>query len=137
MSEIFAVPGEVREILALLTKVNQEIVAELGQLNTKVDTLMSSVSAQQADINAAVTAVTSLLTDIGNQTTQILAAVTAVQQDLANGTPVDTTALDSAVSGIQAVDSALDTAVTSLAAVATPPATGTPPTSPTAQDRHL
>lgn len=80
---------------------------------------------EQADINNAVTAITGLLTDLGNVTGTILADVTAIQQALASGQPVTTGALDSAVSGIAAVDTAIDSAVGSLSALV-PTGTTTP-----------
>lgn len=80
------------------------------------------MSEQQTSINNAVTAITTLLTDLSGQTTTILNDVKAVQADLASGTPVDTTALDSAVAGISTVQTALDSAVSTLTTTATPPA---------------
>lgn len=87
--------------------------------------------ASQDDINAAVTAITSLLTDLSAQAATILTDITAVQGQIGAGQAVDTTALDSAVSGIEAVQTALDDAVTNLSTVAEPPA-ATPPPAPTA-----
>jgi len=114
VSEFFGIPGQIREILAGIQQLQQKV---------------NAMSEQQTDINNAVTAITGLLTDLGNQTTTILADVTAIQAALQAGQPVDTTALDSAVSGIQSVDTALDDAVTSLSALNPPASTSTPPSS--------
>jgi hypothetical protein len=112
----------------------QELTIErkLDILNWKADLIIMS----QTDINNAVTAITALLTDVGNQTSSILTAVTAIQAALAAGQPVDTTALDSVVAGVQQVDTALDTAVGQLGSLVPAPGGATPPPStPTAQFR--
>ena len=97
------------------------IERKLDILNWKADLIIMS----QTDINNAVTAITGLLTDLGNQTSAILADVTAIQAALANGQPVDTSQLDSVVSGVQAVDTALDTAVSQLGSLVPAPPTTT------------
>jgi hypothetical protein len=98
------------------------IERKLDILNWKADQILMS----QADINNAVTAITTLLTDIGTQTSAILTDVTAIQAALAAGQPVSTTALDTTVAGIQAVDTALDAAVTQLGTLAPAPGGTTP-----------
>jgi hypothetical protein len=94
---------------------------------------LASIMASQDDINAAVTAIQSLLTDLSAQAQTILTDVQGVQSQIGAGAPVDTTALDSAVAGIQAVQTSLDSATQQLSTVAeppvTPPATPTPPAS--------
>ena len=90
-------------------------------INAKLDRIIMS----QADIDSAVTAVQGLLSDISTQTASILADVQAFAANPSD----DTTQLDTAVAGIQQVQTALDSAVTQLGAAAPvtpPPAPGTP-----------
>jgi hypothetical protein len=108
------------------------IERKLDILNWKADLIIMS----QTDINNAVTAITALLTDLGTQTASILSDVTAIQAALAAGQPVSTTALDSTVAGVTAVQTALDGAVSSLGSLVPAPGGATPPPStPTAQFR--
>ncbi len=119
MSELFGLPGEIRQILATVQQTDQ-----------KVSQLMTEVSQQQTDINNAVAAITGMLTDIKAQNAQLATDLANLQAQLASGQPVDTSALDSAVAQVQATQTALDTAVQSITNLApgssTPPAGGTP-----------
>jgi hypothetical protein len=85
------------------------------QINQRLDKIIMS----QQSIDNAVTVITGLLTDaaVNNQT--ILTDLTELQTKIANGTPVDTTALDNVVSQVSAVQSNLDNAVSNLNALAT------------------
>jgi hypothetical protein len=105
------------------------IIERFNQLDKRLEKIMAS----QDDVNAAVTAIQGLLTDLSAQTSTILTDVTAVQSQIGSGQAVDTSALDSAVSGIQSVQTALDSAVSNLTTIAEPttPTTPTDPTTPT------
>jgi DNA repair ATPase RecN len=104
------------------------IIEQFRQMNRELAKIMAS----QDDINAAVTAIQGLLTDLSAQAGTILTDIQAVQSQIGSGQAVDTSALDSAVSGIQAVQTSLDSAVSNLTTVAEPtPATPTDPTTPT------
>jgi ABC-type transporter Mla subunit MlaD len=72
----------------------------LARIEGKVDQLMAA----QDDINAAVTAVNSFLTDLSTQVADIKAALAAG----GGGTPVDTSALNTAVGQFPAAQAALD-----------------------------
>ena len=98
------------------------------------------IMAAQDDINAAVTAVTGLLTDVGakladanTQLATLATDLTAIQAQIANGQPVNTAALNTAVGNVAAVQAsldstsaALDAAVANVTAVASPPAPAAP-----------
>jgi peptidoglycan hydrolase CwlO-like protein len=102
--------------------------------------IMTELSQAQTDINTAVEVVTGLLTDVGDKladvNTQLGTLATdllAIQQQIANGQPVDTSALNTMVGNVAAVQAsldstsaALDTAVANVTAVASPPAPAVP-----------
>jgi hypothetical protein len=100
------------------------IRAELASINAKLGVLLTA----QDDINAAQAAITALLTDIQAQVATLATDLTAIQAELAAGGQVSTTALDSAVGQIGAVEAALDQGVAAVTTAATPPATPPPPT---------
>lgn len=98
-------------------------------INARLDTiteLLEQIMTEQADIDSATTAVLGLLTDLTTQTASILADVQAFQ---ANPT-ADTSKLDTAVAGIQQVQTALDSAVSTLSSAAPAGGTVTPPPPP-------
>jgi predicted trehalose synthase len=98
-----------------------KILSLVQEINTNVGKLMT----QQQDIDNAVTAITGLLTDVAAQVAQLGTDLAALQAALAGGTPVSTAALDSAVAQVQATQTALDSAVSSITSL-TPPAAPTP-----------
>ena len=85
---------------------------------------LDKIMAAQDDINAAVTAVTGLLTDIQGQVATLATDLQQIQALLASGQTVDTSALDAAVANVAGIQSALDSGVSAVTAVASPP----PPT---------
>jgi hypothetical protein len=93
---------------------------QLNRIEQKVDRIMAA----QDDINAAVSALNSFLTDLSSD-------VAAIQAELAGGggTPVDTSALNSAVAQLPAAQAAID-------ALANPPASAEPaePVTPAGPD---
>lgn len=93
----------------------------LTSLERKVNQIMS----EAADIANAVTVVTNLLNDVSSDNQTILADITAIQDQIANGQPVDTSALDAVIAKVSNVQSGLDSAVENLSNVASPPASGT------------
>jgi fructose-specific phosphotransferase system IIC component len=95
---------------------------------TSVNKRLDSIIVSQSSIDNAVTVVSNLLTDLSNDNQTILADLTAIQSAIANGQPVDTTALDAVVGRVQNVQAGIDSAVTSLTDTANP----TPPVTPTA-----
>jgi hypothetical protein len=88
----------------------ERILHQLSIIDGKLDQIMSA----QSDVDAAVAALNPFLSDVATQITNIAAALEA-----GGGTPVDTTALNSIVAQIPAVQAALD----ALAPAAAPPAT--------------
>jgi hypothetical protein len=93
-----------------------QILEKLDTIEKKADLLMAA----QDDVNAAVTALNSFLSDLSTQV-QAISAVLA-----ADGTPVDTTALNTVIAQLPAAQAAVD-ALAPPAAV-TPPVTGAPVT---------
>jgi hypothetical protein len=95
------------------------IMWQLLQLSQQLGEIMTA----QGDITAAVTAFTALLTDMQSDSATLLTDVTAIQAQLAAGQPVDTSALDSVVASVQAMQTGLDTAVSQVSGlVPAPPA---------------
>lgn len=86
------------------------------------------MSQSQGDIDNATTVITGLLTDLGNQDASILADVQSLLTQIANGQPVDTSALDTIVAKVAAAQSETDSAVGTLNTAANP----APPATPTA-----
>jgi hypothetical protein len=81
--------------------------AILRRIERKVDQIMAA----QDDVNAAVAAIQAVAADL-------VAAVANIQAEIAAlGTPVDTSALNAAVEGLQSAQAAVD-------ALETPPAGG-------------
>ena len=103
-----------------------EILNRLGRIEKKVDKLMTEVSQTQTDINNAVTVFGGILTDLQAQTSTLVTDVQNIAALIADGQPVTTAALNSLVAGAQAIDTAVDSAVESVTALAPPP---TPPAS--------
>jgi|HubBroStandDraft_5_1064220.scaffolds.fasta_scaffold07161_4 DNA-binding FrmR family transcriptional regulator len=89
------------------------VLQRLDVIEGKVDTLMSA----QSDVDAAVAALNEFLSDVAEQITAIQAELTA------DGTPVDTSALNAVIAQVPAVQEALD---------ALAPATTTPAPAPSA-----
>lgn len=105
------------------------------------ETIMSELSQQQSDVNAAAATLTSAATtistvasDLGNVLSSINAELASLNAQIAAlGTPVDTSALDTAVAGLAAPLAALQAADAALDAIETPAATTTPaPAAPVA-----
>ena|SRR5271170_8500503 len=99
---------------------------QVTQIYSTVKRLETKMSEIQGDIDSATAAVTGLLTDIQGQVTQLATDLTALQGELQAGGPVSTTALDSAVAQVQATQAALDSGVSAITGLATPPAPVTP-----------
>lgn len=110
------------------------IIERFNLIEQSINRKLEKIMASQDDINAAVTAIQGLLTDLSAQAGTILTDIQGVQAQIGSGQAVDTSALDSAVSGIQAVQTSLDSAVSNLTTVAEPaaPTTPTTPTDPSA-----
>jgi len=96
----------------------------IHRIEQQLEHIMTTQSQSQADVNAANTAVVALLTDVSDDVATILADVKSIQAALASGQPVDTTALDSTVAGIAAVQSSLDSATSQLTGVVPPAGSG-------------
>jgi hypothetical protein len=101
--------------------------------------IMTEVSQAQQDVNAAAAAFTSaastistVAADLGSVLSNVQAQLTALNAQIAAlGTPVDTSALDSAVQGFAAPLAALQSADAALDAIETPaPSAGTTTTAP-------
>ena len=110
-----------------LRRVLNQINAQYGAINEKLEKIAMS----QSDVDAATAALTGAATTL----TTVAADLTAAQANVATeiaalkaaNPAVDTTALDAAVAGLSAPLAALqaaDTAVDSLETPATPPAGG-------------
>lgn len=97
---------------------NKQLQQLLLELNSKMDAIMTA----QDDINAAVAAFGTILTDLQAQVTQLGADVAALAALLAAGQPVDTTALNAITATAAGIQSSLDSAVSSVTALAPPPA---------------
>ena len=98
-----------------------EILTALSQILTKQETIMS----QQSDIDAATAALTAITGDVSTNVAQLLTDVAAIQAALAAlPQSVDTTALDAAVAAAAGTASSLDTSVSSVTALTTPPVAG-------------
>jgi methyl-accepting chemotaxis protein len=102
---------------------------QVTQIYNAVKRLETLMTEQQADINSATAAITGLLTDISTQVADLATDLTSLQAELQAGGPVSTTALDSAVAQVQATQAALDSGVSAITGLATPPAPVTPPVS--------
>ena len=96
-----------------------DILTALGTIDRKLDI----VSQQQSDIDAATAALTALTGDVATNVTQLVTVdVPAIQAAIAAlPASVDTTALDAAVAGAAGSVSSLDTAVSDVTALTTPP----------------
>jgi hypothetical protein len=96
----------------------------------KQEKIMSELSQQQTDINAAATALTSAATTISTVATDLGTVLANIQAQLAAlqaaNPAVDTSALDTAVSGISAPLAALQAADAALDAIETPAAPAAP-----------
>lgn len=116
-------------------------VSHLARIVTEqYQSLRSLIMANQADIDALTAELTTVATDLSTQVTTLGTDVTAVQTEITNleaqvaaGTPLDLTALQSAAAKLATTQSSLDTSVgtvTALVPPATPPASGTGTTPP-------
>jgi hypothetical protein len=92
-----------------------QIAQALQRIEEKVDKLMAA----QDDVDAAVTALTSFLSDLSTQVQAIGTILTA------DGTPVDTTALNNVVAQIPAAQAAVDALASGTSTTGTPTAAGT------------
>lgn len=111
-------------VLNAISALSRQVVAGFNATNKRLDAIIVS----QASIDNAVTTVTNFLTDLSNDNQTILADLTAIQQQIANGQPVSTAALDAVVGKVGAVQTGIDSATQQLTAVANP----TPPPPPPA-----
>lgn len=98
---------------------NASILAQLREINQKLDVIMTSqddIDAAVAAINDAVTGIGSAVTDLGTQNAQLAADVAAIQAALTAGPGggVDTTALNLAVASLVATKDSLATSQASL-----------------------
>lgn len=109
-----AIYNAIQALSVQTTRGFQNVTAQMGKI----------VSEIQTSIDNAVTVVGGLLADLGTDNQEILADITAIQQLIANGQPVDVTALDAIVAKVSGVQSGIDQATSALGAVAVPP---TPP----------
>jgi hypothetical protein len=114
---------------SLTAGVAEEILAALETLTRQQETIMT----QQSDIDAATAALTALTGDVATNVNQLVNVdVPAIQAAIAAlPASVDTTALDAAVAAAQGTASSLDTAVSDVTALTTPPAS-TPAAAPAA-----
>lgn len=78
------------------------------------------IMAAQDDVNAAVSAIQAVVTDLATAASNIQAEIAALNSQIAagGGTPVDTSALDAAVTSLQQAQAGVD----ALETPATPPA---------------
>jgi hypothetical protein len=88
----------------------ERILQRLDDIEQKLDILMSA----QTDVDNAVSVLNGFLSDVATQITNIEAALTA------DGTPVDTSALNSVIDQVPQVQAALD--ALAPAPSSTPPA---------------
>ena len=99
-----------------------QIVTALSTILTKQEILMT----QQSDIDAATAALTAVTGDVATNVAQLVNVdVPAIQAALAAlPQSVDTTALDAAVAAASGTASSLDTSVSSVTALTSPPVAG-------------
>jgi peptidoglycan hydrolase CwlO-like protein len=109
---------------------NQHLNATLGavrallvQITENQEKIMSEMSQQQADVNAANQAILALLADIQAGVATLNTAVPALQAAIGSlPANVDTTALDAAVAQIAQTRANLDSAVSSVSGLVPPAA---------------
>ena len=90
---------------------NRALAEQLARIEQKVDAIMSEQSQQQADINAATAAITGLQATVTTVATDLTTAVANIQAEItalqAANPAVDTSALDTAVAGLAALQADL------------------------------
>lgn len=103
-----------------LPDIGQQIITALARILANQEKIMSS----QSDIDAATAALTALTGDVATNVAQLVNVdVPAIQAALAAlPAGVDTTALNAAVSAAQDTASSLDSSVSSVTALTSPPA---------------
>jgi hypothetical protein len=101
-----------------------EVLKSIDKKVEKIMTVQADLAADATAISGAFTEVQTTLTDMAAQVTQIGTDVAAIQTALANGQPVDTSAIDALAAqaatlqaSVQSADSSLDTAVQSVTAL--------------------
>lgn len=107
-------------ILGAIQAMNSRMIQGFSAQDKRMTSLMSEF---QTDIDNAVATVTDLLNDVSTDQATILSDIDAIKTELANGTPVSTTALNDLMAKVKGVKDGLDSATQNLSSVATPPAT--------------
>lgn len=106
-----------------VTTALSNIEAKLNRLTGKVNQILMS----QQQIEADVAAISSMMDGVAADTAQLVTDTNALRDQVAAGTPVDTTQLDALAARAQGVQSALDSAAQGVSGLVTPAAPATPP----------
>jgi hypothetical protein len=105
-----------------VTTALSNIQLAVNSMHGKVNKILMS----QQQIEADVAAISSMMDGISADTAQLVSDTNALRDQVAAGTPVDTSQLDALAARAQGVQSALDSATQGVSSMVNPPAADTP-----------
>jgi septal ring factor EnvC (AmiA/AmiB activator) len=102
-----------------------QVTTALSNIEHKLNNLTGKVAQilmSQQQIEADVAAISAMMDAVSSDTAQLVSDTNALRDQVAAGTPVDTSQLDALAARAQGVQSALDAATQGVSGLVTPPA---------------